>query len=131
MSPSPFQSPPFSRRRALLLAGGAALAAGGAPIRHLSAQGTPVAQSPTTPDLPMPWPPMRHRCSAPWRRGGRCDGASLVPGVAIGLLAGDREEHAIFGLASLSSMLPVTPETLFQVGSISKTHRDGHLASHR
>ena len=47
--------------------------------------------------------------------------ASLVPGVAIGILAGNREEHATFGLASLSSMLPVTPETLFQIGSISKT----------
>ncbi|MDQ3540574.1 MAG: beta-lactamase family protein [Chloroflexota bacterium] len=47
---------------------------------------------------------------------------ALVPGVAIGLLAGDREEHATFGVASLSSLQPVTPETLFQIGSISKTH---------
>jgi CubicO group peptidase (beta-lactamase class C family) len=45
-----------------------------------------------------------------------------VPGAAIGLLVGDREEHATFGLASLSSMQPVTPETLFQIGSLSKTH---------
>lgn len=46
---------------------------------------------------------------------------SLVPGAAIGLLAGDREEHATFGLASLSSLQPVTPDTLFQIGSITKT----------
>jgi CubicO group peptidase (beta-lactamase class C family) len=45
-----------------------------------------------------------------------------VPGAAIGLLAGDREEHATVGLASLSSLRPVTPETLFQIGSLSKTY---------
>jgi CubicO group peptidase (beta-lactamase class C family) len=45
-----------------------------------------------------------------------------VPGAAIGLLAGDREEHATLGLASLSSLRPVTPETLFQIGSLSKTY---------
>jgi len=45
-----------------------------------------------------------------------------VPGAAIGLLAGDREEHATVGLASLSSLQPVTPETLFQIGSLSKTY---------
>ena len=46
---------------------------------------------------------------------------SLVPGAAIGLVVGDREEHAVFGLASNSSLRPVTAETLFQIGSISKT----------
>lgn len=45
----------------------------------------------------------------------------LVPGVAIGLLTGDGEEHATFGVESLSSMNPVTPETLFQIGSVTKT----------
>jgi CubicO group peptidase (beta-lactamase class C family) len=45
-----------------------------------------------------------------------------VPGAAIGLLADDREEHATFGLASLSSLRPVTAETLFQIGSLSKTY---------
>jgi CubicO group peptidase (beta-lactamase class C family) len=44
-----------------------------------------------------------------------------VPGAAIGLLAGDREEHATFGVASLSSLRPVMPETLFQIGSLTKT----------
>jgi CubicO group peptidase (beta-lactamase class C family) len=44
-----------------------------------------------------------------------------VPGAAVGLLTGGREEHATFGLASVSSLEPVTPETLFQIGSITKT----------
>jgi CubicO group peptidase (beta-lactamase class C family) len=45
-----------------------------------------------------------------------------VPGAALGILAGDREAHATFGLASLSSLQPVTPETPFQLGSLSKTY---------
>ncbi|HEU5432779.1 MAG TPA: serine hydrolase, partial [Thermomicrobiales bacterium] len=45
-----------------------------------------------------------------------------VPGAAIGLLADGREEHATFGLASLSSLRPVTPDTLFQIGSLAKTY---------
>ena len=48
-------------------------------------------------------------------------GTSLVPGAAIGILIGDREEHAVFGVASRSSLSPVTPETRFQIGSVSKT----------
>jgi CubicO group peptidase (beta-lactamase class C family) len=48
--------------------------------------------------------------------------AHQVPGAAIGLLAGDREEHATVGLASLSSMRSITPETLFQIGSLTKTY---------
>ena len=44
-----------------------------------------------------------------------------VPGAAIGLLAGGREEHATFGVESLSSLRPVMAETLFQIGSLSKT----------
>ena len=33
---------------------------------------------------------------------------SRIPGAALGILAGDREEHATFGVASLSSLRPVT-----------------------
>jgi CubicO group peptidase (beta-lactamase class C family) len=44
-----------------------------------------------------------------------------VPGTALGILAGDREEHATFGVASLSSLRPVTADTLFQIGSLTKT----------
>jgi CubicO group peptidase (beta-lactamase class C family) len=44
-----------------------------------------------------------------------------VPGAALGILAGDREEHAAFGVASRASLAPVGPDTLFQIGSLSKT----------
>jgi CubicO group peptidase (beta-lactamase class C family) len=44
-----------------------------------------------------------------------------VPGVALGVLCGDDEWHAGFGVTSIENPLPVTPETLFQCGSITKT----------
>ena len=44
-----------------------------------------------------------------------------IPGAALGILAGGREEHASFGVASLSSLRPVNPNTLFQIGSLTKT----------
>nr|UNZ81747.1 beta-lactamase [Dehalococcoidia bacterium enrichment culture]WBU15338.1 beta-lactamase [uncultured bacterium] len=44
-----------------------------------------------------------------------------VPGVAVGILHGDREYTAGFGVTSLENPLPVTAGTLFQVGSITKT----------
>lgn len=47
---------------------------------------------------------------------------SRIPGAALGILADGREEHATFGLASLASERPVTPETLFQIASITKTY---------
>lgn len=43
-----------------------------------------------------------------------------VPGVAVGVLDGDRSETAAFGEANLEAHWPVTPDTLFQIGSISK-----------
>jgi CubicO group peptidase (beta-lactamase class C family) len=44
-----------------------------------------------------------------------------VPGVAVGIWHKDREHTAGFGVTSIENPLPVTPDTLFQVGSISKT----------
>ena len=44
-----------------------------------------------------------------------------VPGVAIGILDGDQQYSAGFGVTNLENPLPVNAETLFQVGSISKT----------
>lgn len=44
-----------------------------------------------------------------------------VPGVAVGVWQAGREFSAGFGMTSVENPLPVTPETLFQVGSISKT----------
>ena len=44
-----------------------------------------------------------------------------VPGVAIGVWRKGREQAAGFGITSVENPLPVTPDTLFQTGSISKT----------
>src|SRR5262249_35263264 len=44
-----------------------------------------------------------------------------IPGAALGILAGDREEHAAIGVASIASLAPVGPDTRFQIGSLSKT----------
>lgn len=44
-----------------------------------------------------------------------------VPGVAIGVLHNGQVESAGLGVTSVPNPLPVTPETLFQIGSISKT----------
>lgn len=43
-----------------------------------------------------------------------------VPGMAVGLYRDGEFETAAFGLASLETAQPVTPDTLFQIGSISK-----------
>lgn len=45
-----------------------------------------------------------------------------IPGGALGIMVDGREEHATFGLASLASERPVTPATLFQIASITKTY---------
>jgi len=44
-----------------------------------------------------------------------------VPGVSIGIYHKAKEETAGFGVTSVEHPLPVTPDTLFQTGSISKT----------
>lgn len=44
-----------------------------------------------------------------------------VPGVALGILHAGREYVAGLGVTSLENPLPVTADTLFQVGSITKT----------
>ncbi len=44
-----------------------------------------------------------------------------VPGVAIGIVAGDEEYTAGLGVTSIEQPMDVTPETLFQIGSTGKT----------
>jgi CubicO group peptidase (beta-lactamase class C family) len=44
-----------------------------------------------------------------------------VPGVALGILADGREQTHAFGVTNIDHPLPVTDDTLFQIGSISKT----------
>ncbi|MCI0394103.1 MAG: beta-lactamase family protein [Chloroflexi bacterium] len=45
----------------------------------------------------------------------------VIPGLAIGILHQDQEYAAGFGVTSVDHPLPVTAETLFQIGSITKT----------
>ena len=44
-----------------------------------------------------------------------------VPGVALGILREGQEYTAGFGVTSIENPLPVTADTLFQIGSITKT----------
>jgi len=44
-----------------------------------------------------------------------------VPGIALGVVHGDASEVAGFGVTSLANPLPVDEDTLFQIGSITKT----------
>ena len=44
-----------------------------------------------------------------------------VPGVALGVLDGDNEHLATFGVTSVENPLPVDADTLFQIGSTTKT----------
>ena len=47
--------------------------------------------------------------------------AHSVPGVAIAVVSGGEEETAGLGVTSIENPLEVTPDTLFQIGSIGKT----------
>jgi CubicO group peptidase (beta-lactamase class C family) len=44
-----------------------------------------------------------------------------VPGVAVGVLCDGQEHIAGFGVTSVEHPLPITEDTLFQIGSITKT----------
>jgi CubicO group peptidase (beta-lactamase class C family) len=44
-----------------------------------------------------------------------------VPGIAIGVWVDGREEYACHGITSIDNPLPVTLDTLFHLGSVSKT----------
>lgn len=45
-----------------------------------------------------------------------------IPGVAVGVWADGREAYACHGVTSVDNPLPVDPDTLFLLGSVSKTH---------
>src|SRR5215212_1492659 len=47
--------------------------------------------------------------------------ALKIPGVAIGVIAGDREHATGFGVTNVDHPLPVDADTLFQIGSTTKT----------
>lgn len=44
-----------------------------------------------------------------------------VPGIAIGVLHAGADDYATFGVTSVEHPLPVDPDTLFQIASITKT----------
>ncbi len=44
-----------------------------------------------------------------------------IPGVAVGAWVNGREVHACHGVTSIENPLPVDPDTLFGLGSVSKT----------
>src|SRR5512138_126583 len=67
--------------------------------------------------IPMPSAPFSTLCERIARRRQELK----VPGVAVGVWQAGQEETAGFGVTSLANPLPVTPETLFQIGSITKT----------
>jgi CubicO group peptidase (beta-lactamase class C family) len=113
----------ISRRRILALGGGVAAVLAVAPAR-LRAQQTADDQAPVA-GFPLP-STLAADASPEFRAVAETLVAAMrrfaVPGTALAILAGGREEHATFGVASLSSLRPVTVETLFQIGSLSKTY---------
>lgn len=44
-----------------------------------------------------------------------------IPGIALAVLHEGKQHAAAFGVTSIENPLPVTPDTLFQIGSITKT----------
>src|SRR5262245_11139197 len=49
-------------------------------------------------------------------------GEHRVPGAACGLLLGDEVEVATCGVVNVATGVPVTPATVFQVGSLTKVY---------
>ena len=115
--------PPITRRGMLMgLAAGAAVVAG---CGGRAPTATPPVPAGPPADLPLPVLLARN-ASKEFRAVADALIAAMrearIPGAALGILAGAREEHASFGVASLSSLRPVTPTTLFQIGSLTKTY---------
>lgn len=44
-----------------------------------------------------------------------------IPGMAVAVTVDGRQHHFTYGVASTRSETPVTPETIFEIGSLSKT----------
>ncbi|MDH6198309.1 CubicO group peptidase (beta-lactamase class C family) [Mycobacterium frederiksbergense] len=125
-----------SRRRALAVAGGAvaggaAVAAAilpgrrGAPADPPSASAPTIATTTVGGELPLPTA-LAGDASPEFRAVAEAliesMRANQVPGAALGIWSGDREEHAAAGVASANTMVPVGPDTLFQIGSLAKTY---------
>lgn len=127
--------PRLSRRAALVLAAAAAGLGACAPDGAAPNGGAPDGTAPPEPatadpagaPLEFPLPVGLARDASPqFRATADAVVAAMrsgnIPGAALGIWSGKREEHAVFGVASLASLRPVVPETLFQLGSITKTY---------
>jgi CubicO group peptidase (beta-lactamase class C family) len=132
-----------SRRRVLAAAGGAAVA-GGAVVAAALLPGRPyqntehaAPNATTTNTVPTPAVtdpggglPLPSTLAADASPQFRAVAEALMesmrkhraPGTALGILSDDREEHATFGVASLNTLLPAGPNTVFQIGSLTKTY---------
>ena len=133
----------ISRRRLLLTAGGAAVAGGAvaaggtALITGLPAAQSAIPPKPPNPSLPtlayteiglgVPMPSTIPSDASPeFKAVVEAALAALeqnpVPGAALGVWHDGREQCAFFGTESLNTHVTVGPETLFQLGSLSKTY---------
>lgn len=116
--------PPISRRAVVVALAATAAAAAAAGCGGRTPTDTPAAAP--APPAELPLPVLLARDASPeFRAVADAVVAAMrearIPGAALGILAGGREEHASFGVASLSSLRPVNPNTLFQIGSLTKT----------
>jgi CubicO group peptidase (beta-lactamase class C family) len=128
MHPSSHRAARLSRRRLLVLSAGAATAAGIAHLAHSPAvaaaqSAAPMAAAPSAPLVPMV---LDADASPRFKAIADLVAQTMhtvgVPGAALGILADGREEHAVFGVANVEANRPVTPDTLFQIGSVTKTY---------
>jgi CubicO group peptidase (beta-lactamase class C family) len=107
----------FSRRGLL----GATLAGGVAALAGPIAGRTSVATAETGPATPL----AEGNLDAAFAEFGEFVAQRMtelkVPGVAVGMIIGDREYTAAFGVTNVDHPLPVDTNTLFQLGSITKT----------
>jgi CubicO group peptidase (beta-lactamase class C family) len=89
------------------------------PATGTSVAGTPVGTSavPVTvaPDASAPFRAVAAKMQA-------ILAANKVPGASLGILSGGREEYADFGVANVGTKEAVAGETLFQMGSLTKTY---------
>jgi CubicO group peptidase (beta-lactamase class C family) len=107
----------LSRRRLLAMSASAAALAAVGPSRLAHAQAPAAAPIPHTiaPDASPAFRAVAERLLTAMAE-------HKLPGAALGILANGREEHAAFGVANLETKAPVTTDTRFQIGSLTKTY---------
>jgi CubicO group peptidase (beta-lactamase class C family) len=110
--PNPDRTHPSRRTLLKAAAAAAVLAANGAARRPTGAQeATPAVSPAAEPDFAALDAFVAERMDA-----------LGIPGVAVGVILGDREHAAGFGVTNVDHPLPVGDATLFQIGSTTKTY---------